>query len=78
MVETQVARFPNARVMLKADLSSWLPLFDIHLTETEIQEVLAASDGRLSEYVRQSGEAVFPTSAHIIGARTPRKSPEAT
>jgi len=72
-VETkaEVARFPSSRVMLEADLRGWLPLFDIYLSEAKINEVLVASDTTLSKYVAPSGEAVFPTSAHIVTASKP-------
>ncbi len=65
------ARFPSSRFMLEADLRGWLPLFDINLSEERISEVLAASDARLAQYVVASGEAIFPTSAHIITATKP-------
>jgi hypothetical protein len=65
------AHFPSSRVMLEADLRSWLPLFGIHLSEDKINEMLAASDSTLSKYVAPSGEAVFPTSAHIVTANKP-------
>ncbi len=63
-----VARFANSRVMLEADLRGWLPMFGINLSEEKISEVLAASDDVLKTSVAPSGEAVFPTSAHIITA----------
>lgn len=62
------ARFANSRLMLEADLRGWLPMFGITLSEEKIGEVLAASDEVLAKYVAPSGEAVFPTSAHIITA----------
>jgi hypothetical protein len=57
--------------MLEADIRSWLPLFDIYLSENKIDEVLVASDPVLSKYCLPSGEAEFPTSAHIITALKP-------
>lgn len=71
--ETQpgTARFPSSRFMLEADIRSWLPLFDIYLSENKIDEVLVASDPVLSKYCLPSGEAEFPTSAHIITALKP-------
>ncbi|MBS9717454.1 class I SAM-dependent methyltransferase [Pseudohalocynthiibacter aestuariivivens] len=71
IVETKVesARFPSSQSMVEAELRGWLPLFDIHLGEARIKEVLEHSDRTLSKYVVQSGEAVFPTSGHVISAR---------
>ena len=69
-VETKVesARFPSSRHMVEAELRGWLPLFDIQLGEAKISEVLVESDRTLSKYATASGEAVFPTSAHVISA----------
>lgn len=70
-VETKVehARFPSSRHMVEAELRGWLPLFDIFLGDDEINDVLVESDKTLSRYASASGEAIFPTSAHIITAR---------
>ena len=70
-VETKVesARFPSSRHMVEAELRGWLPLFDIFLDEAKINDVLIESDRTLSKYAESSGEAVFPTSAHVITAR---------
>jgi len=68
-VITETATFPSARQMVEAELRGWLPLFDIFLDEDKIHEVLAASDRTLSKYVVPSGEAIFPTSAHVFTAR---------
>jgi len=72
-VETrqESARFPSTRHMVEAELRGWLPLFDIFLDDAEIGRVLAASDRILDKYAQASGEAVFPTSAHVIAARKP-------
>ncbi len=66
---SEQARFPSTRTMVEAELRGWLPLFDIHLGDDKIAEVLVKSDDRLSKYAAQSGEAIFPTSAHIVTAR---------
>ena len=73
-IQTRVeqARFPGTRQMLEAELRGWLPLFDTHLDEAAIADVLIASDERLRRYETASGEAIFPTSAHIVSARRPR------
>ncbi len=63
------ACFPSSRTMVEADLRGWLPLFDIKLSEDEIANVLVRSEEKLAKYASPSGEAVFPTSGHIITAR---------
>jgi len=65
---TEQAKFPSSRTMVEAELRGWLPLFDINLSEEMIADVLVKSDGKLSKYAAQSGEAIFPTSAHIVTA----------
>ena len=72
--ETKVeqATFPSTRTMVEAELRGWLPIFDIHLGEDQIAEVLEKSEAKLSTYAVSSGEAVFPTSAYITTATKPR------
>lgn len=69
--ETKVepARFPSSRHMVEAELRGWLPLFDIFLSEAEISDILIESDRTLFKYTNSLGEAIFPTSAHVISAR---------
>ena len=67
--KTESARFPSSRQMVEAELRGWLPLFDIFLSEDEIDNVLIQSDKTLGKYADPSGEAVFPTSAHVFTAR---------
>ena len=69
--KSEQAVFPGSRTMVEAELRGWLPLFDIHLNEEKIADVLVQSDDKLSRYASQTGEAVFPTSAHIISGRKP-------
>jgi len=66
---TETARFPGSRQLVEAELRGWLPLFDIFIEEVEIQRILVESDRVLGKYVESSGQAVFPTSAHIVSAR---------
>ncbi len=68
-VETETATFPSSRHMVEAELRGWLPLFDIFLSEEQIQAVLVASDETLGNYSGAAGEFVFPTSAHVFTAR---------
>lgn len=63
------ACFPRSRTMVEAELRGWLPLFDIHLSEDEIAGILVRSDEKLAKYASPTGEAVFPTSGHIITAK---------
>ncbi len=67
----ETARFPSTRQMVEAELRGWLPLFDIFLSEEEIHGVLTESDKTLGKYSGPSGEATFPTSAHVFTARKP-------
>ena len=67
--KTEAATFPSSRQMVEAELRGWLPLFDIFLSEDEIEDVLIKSDKTLGKYAGPSGEAIFQTSAHIYTAR---------
>ena len=67
--KTEAASFPSSRQMVEAELRGWLPLFDIFLSEDEIEDVLIKSDKTLGKYAGPSGEAKFLTSAHIYKAR---------
>ena len=67
--KTESATFRGSRQMVEAELRGWLPLFDIFLSEDEIEGVLIESDKTLGKYTGASGEATFPTSAHIFSAR---------
>ena len=66
--KTEFATFPSSRQMVEAELRGWLPLFDIFLSEDQIEDVLIESDNTLGKYASPSGEATFPTSAHIFTA----------
>jgi ubiquinone/menaquinone biosynthesis C-methylase UbiE len=68
-VKTESAKFPSSRQMVEAELRGWLPLFDIFLSDDEINGVLIESDKTLGKYAGPSGEARFPTSAHVFTAR---------
>jgi hypothetical protein len=67
--KTESATFPSSRQMVEAELRGWLPLFDIFLSEDEIEDVLIKSDKTLGKFAAPSGEAIFSTSAHIYTAR---------
>ena len=67
--KTETANFPSSRQMVEAELRGWLPLFDIFLSEDKINKVLIKSDKTLGRYAGPSGEAMFPTSAHVFTAR---------
>lgn len=68
---SEQASFPSSRTMVEVELRGWLPLFDIHLTEDTIADVLMKSDAKLSKYATATGEAVFPTSAYVMTASKP-------
>ena len=69
--ESEQATFPSSKTMVEVELRGWLPLFDIHLPDDKIAVILEKSDERLSKYTTSSGEAVFPTRAHVFTATKP-------
>ena len=71
-----VARFPNMRVVLEADLRGWLPRVGLPQSEETIDRVLAAADQALGSHVSQvDGGVEFDLSVHIVSAK---KSARAT
>lgn len=66
-VETRVgtARFPSIRIMVEADLRGWLPVIGVTLTEDRVARILAEAETVLSPYVKDGGEVVFDSPAHI-------------
>ena len=62
------ARFPSTRIIVEAEIRGWLPLFDIHLPEGKIADVLAEADTRLAHLEDRNGSAAFQTTAHIVTA----------
>ncbi|MDF0602813.1 methyltransferase domain-containing protein [Psychromarinibacter sp. C21-152] len=63
------AQFPSAATVVEAELRGWLPLFGIHLSEAEIADVTDRAEAALERFAMPSGEAVFPTSAHVVTGR---------
>lgn len=66
---TGTARFPGVRSMVEADVRGWLPVMDVRLDETLIEEILREADRVLDEYVAADGTMVFDAPAHIVTAR---------
>ena len=65
----EYARFPSVQVMVEAELRGWLPLFDINLSDNQINTVLTDAEKTLAEYVSPAGEAAFTTAANVITAK---------
>lgn len=60
------AAFPSIRHLVEAELRGWLPLFDIFVSDAEIDNVLTEADRCLADYVDEDGQARFPISVHVI------------
>ncbi len=67
--KTERANFPSTRTIVEVELRGWLPLFDIHLSEEKVSEVLIEAEPKLRKYATPNGTAVFPTTAYIMTAR---------
>lgn len=64
-----MARFPNIRSMVEADLRGWLPVMGVMLSEEQIKQILEVAEQTLTPYV--SEPAMFELSAHIVtGVKT--------
>lgn len=62
------ARFPSIRTMVEADLTGWLPVMGIILTEEQIGRIRAEAEQALSSYATADGRAEFQLSAHLVTA----------
>ena len=67
-----VARFPSIRVMVEADLRSWLPVMGVSLAEEEIGRILEQAEDVLAPYREEDGRVTFDAQAHLVTARKPR------
>ena len=67
-----VARFPNIRVLVEADLRGWLPLMGVHLAADTIAEILDEAEKVLSSYATADGRMVFDAAAHIVTVDNPQ------
>ena len=64
-------RFPSVRALVSADLTGWLPLMGVMLTEGEIQRIVSAAEDELRPWVSADGSYVFDSPAHIVTASKP-------
>lgn len=62
-------RFPSIRSMVEADLRGWLPVMGVELEEDLIQDILAAAEQELAEFVSPDGGTDFDSPAHIFAGR---------
>jgi SAM-dependent methyltransferase len=69
--QTGMARFPNVRVMVEADLRGWLPAMGVVLTEEQIAVILETAEQALRPFITSDGTASFETSAHIVTGTKP-------
>ncbi|HEX5065032.1 MAG TPA: methyltransferase domain-containing protein [Myxococcota bacterium] len=63
-----VARFPDVRSMVEADLRGWLPLMGVALGEEQIEETLREAERALRAFVTPNGEMRFEVAAHVARA----------
>ena len=66
-----MARFPDIRSMVEADLRGWLPMMGVVLGEEQIGRILQDAEQALSSYVTADGRAEFPVAVHLATARKP-------
>jgi ubiquinone/menaquinone biosynthesis C-methylase UbiE len=66
-----MARFPNIRTMVEADLRGWLPVMGVLLPEEQIDRILTEAETVLRPYAASDGTMVFRTRAHLVVGRRP-------
>ena len=64
--QTGIARFPNIRAMVEADLRGWLPVMGVELEQQQIAEILAQAESMLQQFVDDNGQVTFESPAHIV------------
>lgn len=64
-----LARFPNIRTMVEAELRGWLPVMGVHLDDELIDQIIEEAERALAEFNTDSGSVVFDVTAHLITAR---------
>lgn len=60
------ARFASIRTMVEADLRGCLPVLGITLDAAMIEQILAAAEDALKDYVTADGRVEFDSPAHIV------------
>lgn len=63
-----LARFPNIRTMVEAELRGWLPVIGVHLQDEVIDQILHEAETELAEFTTDAGTVVFGVTAHFITA----------
>ena len=63
--QRRLARFPNIRFMVEADLRGWLSLMGIVLAEEQISRILQDAEGVLGAYVTATGTIACEIAAHL-------------
>lgn len=66
-----MARFPNVRTMVEADLRGWLPVMGVVLPEEQIGHVLEEAEQVFRPYVTPEGTVAFDSPAHITTGTKP-------
>jgi len=66
-----MARFPDIRTMVEAELRGWLPVMGVILTEDHIGRILQEAEHALSSYATTDGRVTFQLSAHLVTAKKP-------
>jgi SAM-dependent methyltransferase len=64
----ETAHFPSLRAIVEVDLRRGLPLIGIPLEESVIEQVLAATESEMGEFVAADGTARLATPGHIVSA----------
>lgn len=64
-----IARFPDIRAMVEAEVRGWLPAAGVMLTDAQLAEILDEAEKALCTYVTADGAVTFDAPAHIVTVR---------
>ena len=57
--------------MVEPDITGWLPVFGVTLTQSQIDLVLSEADGVMSPFTGSDGKVSFGCKGHIVTAMKP-------
>jgi SAM-dependent methyltransferase len=66
-----MARFPNTRELVEAELKGWLPVMGVTLADQAIERIVGEAESVLARYVTADGALVSDISAHLVAWSKP-------
>lgn len=68
---SETADFPSIAELVESELTGWLPIMGVNLSQDQISTVMAVAEDALAPYRSEQGRLVYETSAHLISGAKP-------